>query len=177
MNTPENLQATTISTTSTPVVMTSKLQESVGESKPPVANTGIPDVLTAAEISDILTDGKENVTPAKAQGKSSVLAEILMASGVTSSDSEGYLDDIETQITQLTEIPKGTKHDVVEDAQKNNTIDSVDVAKNENNESMEADNGTYNTNDLNDHNVAVDTAGKYGYVYFNLLFVCVKLYF
>lgn len=161
MNTSESLQASTISTTSTPVVMTSKLQDS----RSSVTNTEMSNIQTVDAISDVLTDGKENITPAKTQGKSSVLAEILKASGVTSSDSETYSDDIENQITQLTQIPKGAKNDLMGDAQTNNAVTSVSVANVENAESAETENKTYNIRDLNEHYISTGLEGKYLYVH------------
>lgn len=175
MNTSDNMPASTISTTSTPVVMTSKLQESVVENKPPVVNSAMSDTIESdtiesTEVSDNLNDGKENVTPAKAQRKSSVLADILMASGVTASDSEGYVDDIETQITQLTEIPKGAKQDEVTTPLINVAVDSVDVVKDGNTEPMENDNRMYSVNDVNEQDVGVHIASKY-----NLFIFWVKI--
>lgn len=96
------VQALTKSTTSTPLLVTSKPQENLEDNKNVVAVK--TESLTMTESSQAFSAQTRDV---KTEGKSSVLAEILRASGVIASDSENYTDDIESQITQLTAIPKG----------------------------------------------------------------------
>lgn len=119
MNSTDSLQAVTKSTTSTPVVMTSKMQ---GPSELNDNSNGAKDDISVEHFKPA---EEVNTDDSKSTGKSSVLADILKASGVTPSDAEACSDDIETHISQLTAIPQNST--AIQDVQKDSLTKSCAV--------------------------------------------------
>lgn len=125
-------QAPTKTISSTPVMMTSRLQEPVSnelksysdlESDNMDIESSTPEIIhndndiSPTELSDSITE----------ISKSSVLADILKASGVISSENEQVSDDIESQITQLTAIPHTVPDRIMADVQ--DSFDEIETEK------------------------------------------------
>lgn len=136
----------TVSTISAPVMTTCKLQEGVDKN---IENMSVTPV---AEISTVLMDGNENVTLVKDDKKCSVLADVLKTSGMVSSE---YLDDIESQITQLTEVPQAIKHQIISGT---NLTDTMAMIKEGN--IMSVKNGIDSTNNLDEDHITAEVAGN-----------------
>ncbi|KAF5303193.1 hypothetical protein FQA39_LY10106 [Lamprigera yunnana] len=153
MNNVGGIQAITKSTSSTPVIMTCKPQDPITEIKPTSKSK-------TANNEDLLCIENVNINHCmnnNENGKSSVLADILKASGVVSSDSEHISVDYETQISQFA-IPQSVPDKLAERVASDSSYDVIenhevlesteDIENNQNNEYILLDSKNEETDGL-----------------------------